>query len=245
MLSVSSNGALIMLQRSIRHNLSLKAMFIRMERPVSHPGKGYYWKLNVRMGEGNKRDRKRKDPKADRGLKEEEDDYELSDASSENLAAHMGSPSTSMRGMPRRPVHVDTRMYPAAPQGPMSFGLGFMPQANPMFAHAVAGVYGMGSGIPLPSPSQDPVYTMGPVAFPGHAPWEMQDPSRAPRPTVYPGIDGSVHRRMTGQMPVRHHQAHGSYPPMFPANQTRDQDLQMHGEGNAEEVRRRPRDTRL
>ncbi|KJA25028.1 hypothetical protein HYPSUDRAFT_135145, partial [Hypholoma sublateritium FD-334 SS-4] len=34
-------------QRSIRHNLSLKAMFIRMERPVSHPGKGYYWKLNI------------------------------------------------------------------------------------------------------------------------------------------------------------------------------------------------------
>ena len=216
-------------------------MFIRMERPVSHPGKGYYWKLNVRMGEGNKRDRKRKDPKADRGLKEEEDDYELSDASSENLAAHMGSPSTSMRGMPRRPVHVDTRMYPAAPQGPMSFGPGFMPQVNPnpMFAQAAAGVYGMGSG--MPSPSQDQAYAMGPMAFPGPAPWEMQDPSRAPGPAAYPGMDGSAHRRMTGGMPVRQHHAHGPYPPMSVVSQM--QDMQMPGAPSPTPARRHHSDT--
>ncbi len=220
-------------------------MFIRMERPVSHPGKGYYWKLNIRMGEGNKRDRKRKDPKADRGMKEEEDEYELSDTSSESLAAaHMASPSPSMRGMQRRPVHVDTRMYPSVPQGPMSFGPGFMhmPQAHPMFAQAppaAAGVYGMGSG--MPSPSQDPAYAMGPMAYLGHASWEMQDPARASGPTAYPGMDGSAHRRMTGGMPVRQHHAHGPYPPMSVANQM--QDMQMSGAPSPTCARRHHSDT--
>ncbi|KAF8963164.1 hypothetical protein BDZ97DRAFT_1661977, partial [Flammula alnicola] len=46
-------------QRSIRHNLSLKAMFVLVDRPVNHPGKGHYWLLDVSQGEGNKRNRKR------------------------------------------------------------------------------------------------------------------------------------------------------------------------------------------
>lgn len=47
-------------QRSIRHNLSLKAMFVYEERPTSHPGKGRYWRIDVSKGTGNKRNRKRK-----------------------------------------------------------------------------------------------------------------------------------------------------------------------------------------
>ncbi len=253
---MSLNTSLIMHQRSIRHNLSLKAMFIPMERPVSHPGKGYHWKLNIRMGEGNKLDRKRRDPKADRGLREEEDDYEFSDASSETAA-----PSTSMRGMQRRPVHVDSRMYPPPPQRPMSFGPGLMPQANPMFTQAAAGPYGgpylTGSGIL--SPSQVPTYAMGPMAFPGHAPWEMQDPASAPEPAAYPDKDGSAHWRTTGEMPAQQHHAHEPDPPMSVANplqltqvpgspvppRTRQHHLDNSSEGNAEEVRRRPRDARL
>ncbi|KAJ3513475.1 hypothetical protein NLJ89_g2926 [Agrocybe chaxingu] len=43
-------------QTSIRHNLSLKAIFVPIERLVSHPGKSFYWALDVRQGEGNKHD---------------------------------------------------------------------------------------------------------------------------------------------------------------------------------------------
>ncbi len=219
-----------MLQRSIRHNLSLKAMFIRMERPVSHPGKGSYWKLNIRMGEGNKRDRKHKDPKADpkadHSLKEDEDEFELSDASSESLAA------ANM-----------------ALRGPMSFGPGFMPQANPMFAQTAAGVYGMGSG--MPSPPQDPACATGPLPFSGHTSWEMtQDPTRETGPVAYPGMDGSAHRRRG--MPVRQHHAHRPYPPISVGNQMQDVRMpeapspmrtrRYHSpDDDAEEVRRRAR----
>ncbi len=69
---------LVVFQRSIRHNLSLKAMFIRKER-ASNPGKGYYWVLNVRMGEGNKRDCKRSDPRSDPPWRDDDDYSKASD----------------------------------------------------------------------------------------------------------------------------------------------------------------------
>ena len=60
-------------------------MFISIARPWNHPGKGCYWGLNVRMGEGNKRDCKRRDPRVDGRTDDDETEfYEVSYTPSEN-----------------------------------------------------------------------------------------------------------------------------------------------------------------
>ncbi|KAI4522806.1 winged helix DNA-binding domain-containing protein [Schizophyllum commune Loenen D] len=50
-------------QHSIRHSLSLKIQFCRIDRPASDPGRGGYWYLDLTHGEGDCRERKRKPAK--------------------------------------------------------------------------------------------------------------------------------------------------------------------------------------
>ncbi|KAJ6553614.1 hypothetical protein DFH09DRAFT_1366218 [Mycena vulgaris] len=46
-------------KNSIRHNLSLHKVFRSIQRPVTEPGKGSYWELDISGGESYKRPRKR------------------------------------------------------------------------------------------------------------------------------------------------------------------------------------------
>jgi len=50
---------------------------VRVERPANEPGKGHYWAIDIRQGEGNKRDRKRKEvssrPSSSRSRSDEDD----------------------------------------------------------------------------------------------------------------------------------------------------------------------------
>ncbi|KAF8645859.1 hypothetical protein AX16_007517 [Volvariella volvacea WC 439] len=112
-------------KHSIRHNLSLNKVFRRCSRPITEPGKGSYWELDVSNGEGYKRERKRR-PKNRSGAgsrrstraEEDFDDDEDDDDDLSETASNAGSPgpeSTAMAVTPTAGAGVPrtTRRAPA------------------------------------------------------------------------------------------------------------------------------------
>ena len=72
-------------------------MFVRVERPVSHPGKGFYWAIDTRQGEGNKRDRKRKDQSGS-GRRSRSNEDEDEEGMSEELEDDEPAPQRVIQG---------------------------------------------------------------------------------------------------------------------------------------------------
>lgn len=82
-----------MFQGSIRHLLSLHSIFRHTPRPITEPGKGNYWELDVNTDpEGLKRERKRRPKRASSADDDDEDGDEEDDNESAESGPELSSP---------------------------------------------------------------------------------------------------------------------------------------------------------
>ncbi len=187
------DSPLVVFQRSIRHNLSLKAMFISIPRRSNHPGKGVYWTLDVRMREGNKRDYKRRDRRGDRDHAWRDDDKssKVSSATLVDYGAYAARPPMHIRDTLRQSKYVDPEIYGAAPCGDMQYSL----------AQAAPGAYAFGMGTSS-SPTQDSAYPLSPTKSPDQSRWATLDANGPLGMVPYTGTNASAHERIAWIVPA-------------------------------------------
>jgi hypothetical protein len=162
---------LLIAQQSVRHHLSLNRLFERQPRPVTDPGFGSYWTVNLQAPPGTKRPRKRGRPQ-----REANGDPELV--------------PVKKRGRPRKVPETENRRQAELPH------IASLPVPSVDHVSALLSVSGARSGNcrPYEDEDDDPAVCSEPGA-----PWGVEDDFESeedadglpPRPTT-PAYDRAV-----------------------------------------------------
>jgi hypothetical protein len=165
------NMILLIAQQSVRHHLSLNRLFERQPRPVTEPGFGSYWTVNLQAPPGTKRPRKRGRPQ-----REANGDPELV--------------PVKKRGRPRKVPETENRRQSELPH------IASLPVPSADHVSALLSVSSARSGIcrPYEDEDDDPAVRSEPGAL-----WGVEDDFESeddgdglPRRSITPAYDRAV-----------------------------------------------------
>lgn len=254
-------------QGSIRHQLSLNKVFKHSPRPITEPGKGRYWEIDISEGEGYKRERKRKNKNKKRVMRNiKEVSGNDGEASLPSEAVTLARQESTTVGQPR-PTR---RTSPYAQAGQLSSPATRSPIGGPYSpldvpqAHAGFGSQGFApSSYRQPSFGQSSLVPQQPVFGLSLAPSPQGHPEPISRAASYPPAHGfspsPQNYAATGSIhpsPAPVMGANAGYPDvaaqqqqqpeydnqnqnMYPQQGSKEYDMDVEYEGNASEGSRR------